>query len=202
MNANDPRHGTYAGYVAHTKDGDGHCEPCRSAARRYQAGRKWDQHTGSPRSVSALPTRRRLEALMALGWDMKSLAPLIGAAPQMIHRWRIIESIYRHNHDRVARVYDQLSMRLPPTDTTAQKNTVTRIKSLATRNGYAPPLAWDNIDDPNETPKTTGTRRPQHTLAEYRFLIEAGESHHAAITKLGITDKGLERAIYREKEAA
>ncbi len=35
MNVDDPRHGTYAGYQRHRKDGEAACGPCRTANAEY-----------------------------------------------------------------------------------------------------------------------------------------------------------------------
>lgn len=36
MRADDPRHGTYAGHIAHRKDGEESCQPCKDARTRYE----------------------------------------------------------------------------------------------------------------------------------------------------------------------
>lgn len=200
MSPDDPRHGTYAGYVAHN-NGTRACEPCREAARRYQAGRLWDKHKGIPRTLDATGTRRRLQALTTLGWDYKTLADMLGVRPQVVHRWTSTATVYRHNAQRVAALYEQLSMRFPPTDTESQRNVIGRTKALARRRGFAPPLAWDNIDN-DPTPAGTRDRKPLSTLAEYRHLTEGGITPDRAMQRLGVKRSAIEAAIRRERKAA
>jgi len=40
MRADDPRHGTYAGYQRHIREKESTCAPCREAARLYVAERR------------------------------------------------------------------------------------------------------------------------------------------------------------------
>lgn len=48
MNANDKRHGSNAGYLAHEKAGQKPCEPCRVARRAAQKRRRINRERGNP----------------------------------------------------------------------------------------------------------------------------------------------------------
>ena len=68
------------------------------------------------------------------------------------------------------------------------------------RKGYAPPLAWDDIDT---DPAPHGlTETPRDLLAEYDFLTRCGESHEQAIRQLGVTAGAIERATARRTQRA
>lgn len=136
------RHGTNAGYVAGCRD-DG-C--CRTAHAAYQR-RLWRRHyTAGVTSlmVPALGTRRRLRALMALGWTMPALdahlgervtANLLAGRGEVVHLGRA---------RLVAQVYERLCMSVP------DGWVAERTRRMAHRRGWRPPLWWDDIDDPRD----------------------------------------------------
>lgn len=130
------------------------CQGCRDAAARYERGRQWDALQGRPRRVGVLGTRRRLQALAALGWDWTILARHIGcheeAVRTIVFRRRYV---YAATAERVAEVYEELSMTPRPATTSGERNARARAVGKARRYGWAPPLAWDDIDDPTERPK-------------------------------------------------
>lgn len=99
--------------------------------------------------VPAIGTLRRILALQSLGYPMREIARRAGLTPrygnQLIYtgqRW-----VHADAARRVREVYDELSMTVAP-DTRAARH----VKVIARRNGGVPPLAWDDIDDPNEEP--------------------------------------------------
>lgn len=98
-----------------------------------------------PRIVDGIGTRRRLQALMRLGHSTPTIATMGGwgtaeAVQQLLTRERVTTAV----RDRVAAAYDALCM-TPGTSTSTRR--------YALRHGWAPPLAWDDIDDPDEAPK-------------------------------------------------
>lgn len=155
MIADDPRHGTYASSVAGCA-----CDPCRAANARYERGRSWDVLRGAPRTVSIVGFRRRAQALQALGWSAEELSTRLGHSSSWIRVTLLNKSgqIYARNHDAMAALYNELSMTLP----TETRHTA-RLRAAARHKGFAPPLAWDNIDDPNEIPRGYRTSRPLMT---------------------------------------
>lgn len=100
--------------------------------------------TPNVRDQAMIPTEaaaRRVRALLRLGWTHADLntrgivtRPLVPTIYKQMQTWK-----WR----RVAAVYDELSMTPGPSTLTASRS--------ATR-GYIAPLAWDDIDDPDETP--------------------------------------------------
>jgi hypothetical protein len=177
MSTDDPRHGTYAGYVAGCRN-----DCCRTAARRYQKRRVYE---GKPRRVSSLGTRRRIEALACLGWDMYAIARHLGTGRDTVRQWTMHETVYRRTHERMVAVYDELSMRLPPQDTKDQRANVAKTRNRAARMGWYPPLSWDEgeIDDPDARPynyvepKPTKPRRKRRTDVDENVVLAvlAGE---------------------------
>lgn len=177
MSPDDQRHGTVAGYNRIP------CREscCRDAMARYRRGREWDVMSGRPRVINATGTRRRLEALMWLGWSRATIGSRAGIGATNMTRLRNAPTVTSATAARIARVFDELSMTLPP-NTQAAAN----VRNLARRRGYLPPLAWDDIDDPAERPAcTTGHRRKddiddvvvERVLAGERLSTSLAEKH-------------------------
>lgn len=184
----DPRHGTYAGAVAHWFADERPCDDCARAEWRYRKGRKLDALHGNPRTVPAIGVVRRIEALHALGWSGPQIADTAGIS---LHSLRSI----RYHRSQVVRAstacvievaYRQLCMTRP------EGRYADRQRSMARRRGWVPPLAWDDIDHDlkpwQPTKRTTGRpERVSEVLAEYDFLTSAGEPPRDAAARLGVT---------------
>lgn len=114
--------------------------------------------------VSGVGTRRRIRALLAIGWSHR----------EMRARSRVLtavtlnqkgDMVTRSMHERVAALYNELSMTPGPSD---------RTRARAAALGYASPLAWDDdaIDDPKARPAgVRGSGRPhRHEVDEVAVL--------------------------------
>lgn len=86
--------------------------------------------------VSRIGTVRRIQGLLFMGWGHAEMTRRSGiATANALHqqgRW-----VTRSTHDKIATLYDELAMRPGPS---------TKAAAFARRLGYAPPLAWDDID--------------------------------------------------------
>ena len=152
MTPDDPRHGTVAGHIAHQRDGGDYCLPCITAKARYDKQRVWDALNGRSYTVPSLGARRRIQALRAVGWSRERIAREAGWATSGSLRYVTrSDTMTRATHDRIAEVYERLCMQTPPDPQGAA-----RARTWATRLGLAPPLAWDDIDDPDATPNLGG----------------------------------------------
>lgn len=164
--------------------------------------------------VPAVGARRRIEALLAIGWrhtDITARMPGRHVSSVVLHQAGHL--IARATHDAVTAAYDALSMTPGPSDIT---------RARAARLGYVPPLGWDDdtIDDPTAVPQHDATAPPgadvvDHTavdltLAGVRLTLTRAERHialaqlvneglsDAAIAeRLGVTD----RTILRDRQA-
>lgn len=98
--------------------------------------------------VDGTGTRRRLEALVALGYPKTYLAQLldVGRALQIT-----AARVTKRNADKVTALYDQLQHTPGPSD---------RARAYAAARGWLHPGWWDDdtIDDPTHQPDTTETR--------------------------------------------
>lgn len=133
------------------------CEDCTTALRDYLFWRRHmiaAGHTGRLNSiVPATGTRRRIQALMTLGWSQAALAAHLGCRQQLLSDALQGDNVRRTTRDRIATAYEPLSVRRPPADTTGQRMSVNRTIALATRRGWAGPFDWDDIDN-DPTPAT------------------------------------------------
>lgn len=196
----DPRHGTTRGYHAGC-----HEACCRAAMARYEKASRLARLRGG-RSVSALGAQRRLQALMRLGWSSNAIA-VAADLPHRNHVWRIVNgqngkptTWLQLSTDRWVRdVYDRLSMEIP------SGPYANRTRLFAERNGWPPPLAWVDIDDPNERPvigRDSARYRAEDLTAEWDHLRQSGTSMEMAARQLGVTVGAIERAIKRAEERA
>jgi hypothetical protein len=99
--------------------------------------------------VPAHGTRRRLQALLTIGWTQAALGDLLDVSDAQVHQWAHprLGNLYETWH-AVADVYDQLSGTPGPSSITRDR---------AAKRGWLPPLAWEgiDIDDPWREPVET-----------------------------------------------
>lgn len=94
--------------------------------------------------------KRRIQALCAIGWTQKELAERLGFAKLTLNRLAQghYETLLVERDKKIRRLYDELSA-IPRFGTPEARKS----RAWARKNGWAPPLAWDNIDDLKERPK-------------------------------------------------
>lgn len=98
------------------------------------------------------PVARRLQALNALGYTARRMATDLGFTEEVLSDLLGGKRTYvlRPTTNKVAAYYEARHM--TPGGNTFSVNS-------ARRRGYLPPLAWDDIDDPNEQPRLGRVRR-------------------------------------------
>lgn len=97
--------------------------------------------------VPSLGTMRRLRALTCIGWQLNRIAELSSTNAGTLSEIRSgkVKVVRQSTHRRVNDAYEALHM---------QHGGSARSVMLAERRKWAPPMAWDDIDDPSE--RTTG----------------------------------------------
>ena len=101
----------------------------------------------APRSrVVATGTRRRLQALIAIGWPTQLLAAQLGRRPSSLYRSMNGASVTAGTAHDVASLYERLSNTAPPRATGKQRAAADAAHAHAAARGWLPPLAWDDID--------------------------------------------------------
>ena len=146
--------------------------------------------------------RRRIQALLVMGWRHQDLAPMLGMnTSNIIHQpgdW-----FTKRKHDAIKELYDRLWDKRGP----ATALSINRIAKA----GYAPPLAWDDetIDDPNTQPNLGAKvyaqgRAPENALKkanavieDTEYLLDAGHGWVEIPARLGTTADALERSLHR-----
>lgn len=111
--------------------------------------------------VGPTGTRRRIQALVALGHPVSHLRTQLGASTRTM--WALTRSgeagtIRVSTRDAVRDLYDKLSLTVPN-----PSRSTTAARNLAARRSWVPPLAWDDdqIDEPTACP-ARGYRGPEH----------------------------------------
>lgn len=154
----DSKCGTTQGYDAHMRDRTEPCADCRSAAAAYEYRRRIDGILGRTRTEHNVGTSRRIQALVALGYTFGQIGAAVGRsqdwAAKIAHRR---DSIVRTTTaNRVDELYRDWCMKEPDVSTGKKKWAAAYARSTARKHGWAPPLAWDDIDDPDEQPNLGG----------------------------------------------
>jgi transcriptional regulator with XRE-family HTH domain len=92
---------------------------------------------------------RRIRALVALGWSITEQSRQLGVVMQ--HVWQLANgkpaTVTAATDKAVRALFEQLSSTRGPS---------VRARNDATRKGWMPPLAWDDIDDPDAEPSPAG----------------------------------------------
>ena len=171
--------------------------------------------------VPSAGARRRVEALMTLGWSQQAIAQLLGWQPNRVSSLRGKARVEVASAAAVAGLYDRLWASPAPTGTPAERWSSSRTRNYAARCGFVPPLGWDDetIDNPSARPAVrvkdgrirdarptdaaTGTlasmARAERLDAVLR-LSERGLSAAAIAARLGTTERSVTR--YRAKGRA
>jgi len=142
----------------------------------------------TPEDRAQLPAwrvTRRLRALNAIGYSTRHLADLLGTTQEVVsdhlvgdRKWVQVKTL-----DSVSELYERLCM-------TPGGNAASR--RIAGKRGYAPPLAWENIDDPDEQPTGIGHISPERGAA-LRDMHALGFNTTEAARRLDVREKTLER---------
>lgn len=153
-------------------------------ARLWQATARALENVTEAQVITATPTNgyvprlgatRRVRALQRLGWNMPAIADHAGIKLRTVHS--IVDphqgdrTITHGTHDAIDKAYRALCMTVGPDARTAR---------MGERRGWAAPLAWDDIDNPDE--------QPQHDVPENRAAT-VGEltDDVARLTRMGLS---------------
>ena len=197
MTPDDPRHGTPSGYFAHRKDGEEACDACRRAhARRWQqylAGKA----RGEVLMVDATGTRRRIQALCAVGWSVMEQARQLGVTEMAVRNLLTQTTVQVATAARHQALYERLIKATP-----RPGRGPTRARSHAAKQGWPPPTAWFDIDDPDEQPDLGGDGRmsPNEKLAEFEWLTSLGVAEPEALRRVDWSQEAMEKHLQRTKK--
>lgn len=136
---------------------------CRCALGRAwsasDAGRRRKQQIlgmWQPSRVDATGTRRRLQALMTLGYDSELLCERIGVSRRTAYVLNLGKQprVARSTSEAFSSLYAELLHRERVGTSKAERIAVSMTKGRAVRRGYLPPDAWEleSMDDPAAEP--------------------------------------------------
>lgn len=111
-------------------------------------------------AIDGSGTRRRLQALVAIGWTQARLGEHLGLSASNVDTLIEQHRVRARTAAAVRDLYRQLCAVPPPAHTAAQRGAVTRARRYAADRGWASPMAWDGeeIDDPAARPDTRSAR--------------------------------------------
>lgn len=156
----------------------------------------------SNRLWTAIGIRRRIRALTALGWSAERVADESGLSRSAILTLRKegdLTFVRRPTALGVLRAYEVLSMSLPSDPSPQSRAAATRCRDLARKYGWPPPLGWNLIDDPNETP--TGWQRvhnsPGDRVGAVIELADMGLGLTEIARRLKVSNEAVEKLLER-----
>lgn len=150
---------------------------------------------------------RRVQALHTLGYTLAELAVECGTSRETLGHLRGLRSTRAQSPERlfvrtsvaegILAAYDRLQLTPQPVD-----RFHTRTRNLAREHKWAPPLAWDDIDDPDERPHGTAGRPRRgrakgELIAEWEHLREGGLTERQALAALDVQRETLLTAYRR-----
>lgn len=109
--------------------------------------------------TEATGTRRRLQALVAHGWTITTLADLLGRDVASLRHTLRRDRINTSTAIAVGELYDRLWNRPPDESSPACRQAAEHARARARRSGWSPAMAWDDMDtDPEPHPRPPGPR--------------------------------------------
>jgi hypothetical protein len=119
-------------------------------AERVLAVAVTDANRASRSHVDATGARRRLQALIAIGWTRTALAADLCRSTASLTRSMTSETITARTACQVSDLYERLWDKQPQHATDDERTAVNAARALAANRGWPPPMAWDDIDtDPS-----------------------------------------------------
>lgn len=215
------QHGTRQAYVMDRC----RCDDCRTyrtedarKQRTRSLHRAWN--VAPEWLVDATGTHRRIQALQVLGWSSGTLGARLGITYQGFQQFLTVPRVTRETAAKVVALYDELWDQQPPETCKPERIAAAKTRNYARRQGWVPPLAWDDdeLDDPAARPHVTPQpqmptvdevkiqRRIDGQLVEltkpemheaHRRLEARGWSAKQIAAKLGITA----RTVHRKRAA-
>jgi hypothetical protein len=155
--------------------------------------------------TDATGTRRRLQALQALGWSQRRLAELLDTQQVVVGKAARGKSqfVTVATARRVRDLYDHIWNQPPPSATRYERQSATNARRAAAERGWVPPLAWDDdtIDDPNAAPEGAEGSQPVDGRLpdrdDLQMLIETGSTVAALAQRFGVEESSVKAKLRR-----
>ena len=102
--------------------------------------------------IPSIGAQRRVQALVWNGWAMRKLAIMAGMEPGNLNRLMERDQCSVVSFLKIRALYDRLWNTQPKVERPYDNSSIARARNLARRKGWVSAWAWDDIDDPDETP--------------------------------------------------
>lgn len=96
--------------------------------------------------IPSTGSRRRVEALACLGWSIAAIADQMGITRAALSERVNTRETTVESHLQLAAVYERLWNTHPSAATLTEAGMITRTRRRAAREGWVPPMGWDDID--------------------------------------------------------
>jgi hypothetical protein len=125
--------GRRGGYHRHVIEGTEKCSPCREAERAAkERWRKRSYLNHGPLVVDATGTRRRIQALARIGWSSVEIGRRVGVECARVSYLTARKTVHLSTAQRIAALYDELSMLPGPSITDGVMATTARTSACTT----------------------------------------------------------------------
>jgi hypothetical protein len=157
--------------------------------------------------LDATGTRRRLQALMAIGWPPAALDEQAGEEPGWVERLLEQDLVSSTTAGQAAYLFERLWDCPPPQRTRDEQRAAEQARARAKASGWGPPMAWDvdlnPIDDPAAKPDLGQPvrKRKVPTAEDLLFLIDAGESIEIIAQRAGVRVDTIREAVRKARAA-
>lgn len=158
------------------------------------------------RIVTTVGVTRRLRALAWLGYTSPVVAAESGVHEDTVRDARngVLAFVHETTATALVATYDRLSMTLAEPRDAYEQRGITRSRNHARRARWSPPLAWDDIDDPDaepyRAPKHYAPGRPNLRDAHIEnaeWMAAAGETLTAVCERLNLDPETFYSACRR-----
>lgn len=157
--------------------------------------------------VDATGTRRRIEALCAVGWSIARQARELGMDDSTVYRFLQTKGVEAVSAIAVRDLYERLWDQPPPEETKGDRIASGHARGNARRRGWAPPMAWDDesIDDPSASPEGAGYKPARGKLpaaAELQHLVAGGDSLEVLAARYDVEVASVYQRLHRSEASA
>ena len=125
------------------------CERCRAANARYEAKRELDIAEGRARKVLSVGSVRKVHALQWLGYSQQQISAGAGVSNYTVSTISLElcgTTIYRSVAEKIDAFYKAHAWNR----VTLTGKAATTARTRARAQNWAPPMAWEDIDDPRD----------------------------------------------------
>jgi hypothetical protein len=157
------------------------------------------------RRIDSTGTVRRLQALVAIGWPLRTIALHAGLGPHNMSDFARRSQVFASTAAKVTTAYEQLRS-LKPERHGVDKGQAKRARNMAASRRWPPPRYWDErmdvINDPEFEPMYGVTRREIVANDANELMRFSGLDRAAAADRLGISKAYIDHAFRDHPEYA